>query len=349
MMKQNFGFDDDWLSGAVKGWHPIVNWLIGYTPEFTSELLLDFARKLKTLEAVEGFDNMLGRIQKTEEYDGAIGEFKLASRFVMKGYEIELSPEVGSRHADIKVKMPFDNVYFEVKSLGESKAESKSREIQEWGYSLASNVGVNIYGKVHVELGAEQKEGLGTRIKAAAQNVKQSGVPKEVIEDKVMTVLLTPLGYNPAERCLQEWLIDKKLPAIGFLGPDFDLKENNFYRLMRVFSKNRNQLPQDYPGIKIIYAPTIYMMGMNNFPPEIVGPFEKELHEQPNLLAGGIVYYYSLLRKPTNQDKEIRKSNYVRLKQTFFNQIHEDTILVKNRCSKFKIPVQPEEFFKKPS
>lgn len=347
IQQKNFGFDDDWLSCAAKGRHPMINWLIGYTPEFTSELLLDFAKKLEALNNVKGFNTLLGRIRETREYYGAIGEFELASRVVMNGYEIELAPKVGGRRADIKVEMRPDDVYFEVKSLRESKAESKSREIQQWGYSLAENLG--IYGKVHMELSKGQEEMLGTKIRAAVQDVKRSGVPKEVIEDRIMTVLLTPTGYDPAEPYLQKWLIDKKLPAIGFLGPDFGSIENNSHRLKRVFGENRNQLPQNYPGIKIIYAPVMYMMGLNNFPPEILCPFEKELNEQQNLLAGGLVYSYYLLEKPATQDEVVREQNYVLLKQIFFNQIHENTLLVKNRCAKFKIPVEPEEFFKKHS
>ena len=348
MMKQNFGFDDDWLSGAVKGWHPIVNWLIGYTPEFTSELLLDFARKLKTFEVVEGFDNMLSRIQKTEEYDGAIGEFELASRIIIKGYKIELGPEVNKRRADLKVQEPSGPLYFEVKSLKEPEDEATSKEIQRWGYSLAGSLGVNIFGKVYKKLSEPHKKELKTKIEAAARDVKQSGTPKEVIEDRVMTVILTPSGYDTNNSYLQEWLMSKRLSAVAFLGPDFGSTQNDYYRLRRKFGEDQSQLPLNYRGIKVVYAPVMSIPGLNNSLSEIADPFEEEIYSQPNLLAGGLVYSYYLLGEPAPPYEVVTELNYVLLKQTFFNQIYENTLLVKNRYSQFESHAELEKFFRKP-
>jgi hypothetical protein len=338
---------DDWLPNAANERHKIVwYWFVSFSPELTSEWLTDFTIKLQALQSVKGFNDLLGRIRNSEEYPSAEAEFELASRMRMRGFELELGPKANSdRKADIRAKTKKGgSVYFEIKSLRIPEDEITSREIMRWGYSLAGKLGVAIQGKVHKKLSEPHKNELKEKIEAAAKIAKETGKPQEVIEERVMTALVIPELVQNNEYA-QAWLSQQNL-QIGFHGPDFDPAEKE-QRIRRAFKDASEQLPKDEAGIMVVYPHRLIQLYQSDDLVAIADPFEEEMYSHSNVVAGVLIDSY-LFTGPNMRDEMITVSNHILLKQIFFNAVHENSLIVKNRFSRYQSTVEhPEEFFKR--
>jgi hypothetical protein len=336
----------NWLSNAAEEGHAVVSyWMSSFTSDFAAEWVIDFAKKLQSLSSDKNFKKLLDDIRGANSYPGADGELELASRMALNGYKVELRPSVGDKkEADIKLITTSGPVYFEIKSLQIPKDEQESRDYQAWGYRMAGDLSCGLHGQIHKRLSPKHKEQIGKMIQAAAKEAKETQKPQEIIEERVITAVIET-DPSPTSEHLLKWLSERNL-NFAFHGPNFDIAERE-YRIKRVFEEAKEQIPKSDPSIIVIYPHRLlqlYQEGPLGF---LADPYEENIYSQDNLVAGVLVDKY-LLTQPNMRDKAIRESNYVMLKQIFYNTLHENTLIIKNKFSNIIPSIDhPEDFFKK--
>jgi hypothetical protein len=334
---------EEWLQKGAEEGHPIFSyWMSSFALDFTADWLIDFARKLDALRPIKGFKYLLGRIRSAEWYPFAEGELDLASRMVLNGYSLELEPDIERRKADLKLNTAKGPLYMEVKSLQSPNDEIESKEYQAWGYRLTGDFAPGLHGQIHKSLSDKHREQIGEMILAAAKVAKDTGVPQEVNEDRVITAIIET-DPSPTSEHLLKWLSQRNL-NFGFHGPNFDAAER-VHRIRRVINDAKEQLPKDHPGIIVVYPHRLIQLYQEGPLGIIADPFEEDLYSQDNIIAGVLIDKY-LLTQPNMRDEIVTESNYVLLKQIFYGGLYENSLVIKNKFSDFQsLLMRPEVLF----
>ena len=129
---------------------------------------------------------------------------------------------------------------------------------------------------------------------------------------------------------IKEWQQRKHIS--GLEGPSIEVDEIARIR-QRLETKNR-QLPQDKPGLIVIYGRSLRGQYFEpNFYESLSSQLEETVYQHRNLILGAIIAYgsTSLPQMP----KEGR--NYIIRHLPIHNDIGRDVVIIKNRFSNFPV------------
>lgn len=277
-------FDDDWLSLAVKTRHPLVSSILNYAP--TSYLsLADLGSKLNLLKDVSRFQELTARLKNGDEYTGAEAELDTAHKLKSAGLSIkELFPKVGKGKADIKVLVDGEEVYYEVATLQDSIKSARASEThQSLTFPFTFRQDVIVQCQIHKILSKPHINELKIKIENAISSVKDTGEFAYISEPGIIDYLIV---HRDKENRLQE-LVNRFGMKREISGPPIPIDDER--RVENKIWQEVGQLPEDKPGVIVIYANLIYFGEAKKYYNDLAFQIEEAIFDQPNVLLGIII------------------------------------------------------------
>ena len=324
-------FDDNWLSLAVRTRHPLVSSILNYAP--TSYLsLAELGSKLNLLKNTPGFKELTFRLKKGEEYTGAEAELDTAYKLKSAGLSIkELFPKVGKGKADIKVQIDGEEIYFEVATLQDSKKSVMASEtFQSLTFPFTYSQDVIIHCQIHKILSKPHINELKTKIENAIASVKDTGEYIHISEQGVIDYLIV---RRDRQDQLQE-LVSKFRMKSEVSGPPIPIDDER--RVENKIWQEVGQLPDDKPGIIVIYANLIYFGEAKQYYDDLVFQIEEAIFDQPNVVLGIIISKVG----SSESGFLVEEDNYLLAMKEVHDILRESVLIIKNRYSDFKAKVE---------
>ena len=325
-MKEIFG--DDWLEKAVETNH----WLIVLLGDRTSNAyfwILEFGEKLKEVENVKNFNELLRKLKNAREFFASNAELDVAAKLKRAGIDVELYPKIDSV-CDLKAKtIDAAEFFIEVATMGPSIVESEAAKTFELVRLIAWNFDVKGSCKIHEILSASERERLEKKIKYAIKKVKEEGCCRDISEVGVIDCFICPKDKSDD--------LNKMLKEKGsrrtFEGPPYSI--NAIERIKKKIHKKTKQLPKNKPGVIIIFDDSLlgWTLREDDYR-QIANELEKILYGTSRLMFA-IVIDKSPGIGSEETFKEIK--NLIILRKSPYEMLQEDAIIMKNKNCKFPI------------
>lgn len=319
-------FDDDWLKDAVITRHPFVEYLINRAP-WSRLFLADFGSKLKELRNVKNFNHLVKKLKNKDKFDSAESELQVASKINRVSLDLEFYPRINGKEPDLEVSINHAKIYCEITSMQTSQHDIKASEVlRELSFPNLSIPEVIVGCKVYKILSKPHIRELKKKINKGIKDALAQDSLIEVIEPGVIEYFICP------RRKVEE--IRERNPKILLgtcKGPPLDLNEPK--RIRRTIAHKNTQLPEDKPGVIIIYNNNLFgyadIPNIINLKEEI----EESIYEYENLIFAVIIN--TLIS--SGEDIIHKKSNYISIQKIYYDLLKENTLIIKNKYSKFRI------------
>lgn len=327
--------DDDWLRQAGKQHHPLVAYILNKQP-WSLLWLAEFGMKLDALRKLPNFDRLARRLRNSKEYTGAEAEAEVAAKLVTEGItNVELYPKVEvkgkPKEPELRALVDGGDVYFEVTVLREPKDSLDAwRTHQELRYTLFDRETLHqllYFCQIHKILSKPRIEELKANIKRAIAEVKQTRQYAYIGEQGVLDYLV--IHRSKQEQC--DALVNRFGMKKEVSGPPFE--SDDIRRLKHKLREKSRQLPEEKPGVIIVFANLIHFGSPERFYEELVYQVEETVYDRDNVVLAVIISKTGELGQVSKVD---RKPHYILVRKSR-NLVQESVVVVKNRYSKFPI------------
>lgn len=218
-------FGSGWWQYAAENQHPIfwnLNTFLWNPDDYELDELISSMTKLKQ---IQGFDDILRRAKKANDYDSVETEIKLGSRLVTRCLDLAFNEPVGSKKSDISCIFEGQKLLFEVKTLLTAEETKEARKTQQ--EILKSCLGIFPYGKIFKVLSEQHLKDVKKEIEIIARDAINQNSPKVVSIPNIVKLLLIPNNIADRPSVIQKYVND---PAFydesmfgqlsGLVGPD---------------------------------------------------------------------------------------------------------------------------------
>jgi len=317
---------DAWFEETARSHYPIFHRLAN----LVSYSQLSVARvglRLQALKSAKNFNKLRRRMMSRDTYSASEAELEVASYFAKAGFSIEFYPAVGSKEADLLLIRDNMEYYVEVTVIGDSVEERRAFETLEgihWPYFAEDII---MHGRVLKILSTPHLEELKKRIANVVEEVKNTHEGREVVDPGVVQLFICPRDNTDA---LKVW--QKRKGISGLEGPRIEV--NEISRIRHRLDAENSQLPEDKPGLIIVYGRSLREQFFEpNFYEKLASQLEETVYGHRNLILGAIVTYGSdLLTHPLKEGR-----NYILRHRQYGSRIGDDVLIIKNRFSKFAV------------
>jgi hypothetical protein len=331
-------FNDNWLRQARQEHHPLVSYVLSKAPwSQQSQLwLADFGRKLDALKRLPKFKRLQKRLRSSREYLGAEAEAEIAAKITAAGItDIELYPNVmvkdKQKEPDLRAIVDGEDIYFEVATLGEPGecivASQTYQELTSPFDSPETRRELLFFCQIHKIPQKLRVQELKTKIQIAIAEVKETRKYAYIGEPGVLDCLVIPRSKQ--EEC------DALIKSFGMKreisGPPVEVDDVG--RIKSRLGEKSDQLPQDRPGVIIVFGSLIYFSSPEHFYEDLVNQVEETIRDQDNLVLGVIIDKTGRLGQVSKVDE---KPNYIVVTKSR-NLLQETVIIIRNRYSKFAV------------
>lgn len=319
------------LKEALRKRHPIFDFLRNQAP-WSQFYVAELGRKLMMLRDVPNFERLKATLMSKDEFYSAEAELEIAVKMKKAGFDIDLYPTLDSKESDIKVCLDGEEYFLEITTLQaseEERAASKTFHFLTWPFLFDNRI--SIVGKIHKALSIPHILELQRKIRNGITKAIREDRCVELIEPKVMDYFICP---KKKAKELYNWLRRKGLKAT-FEGPSWYDRIVEPRRIHKRFQEKYKQLPKDRPGIVVIFSSILHLGRIASNYETLVDMLEETIYAHSRLICGIIVSYYGSVEPET---KLIQEPHYVFASKYYPKVLRqEETVIIKNRYSKFKI------------
>lgn len=328
-------FDDDWLRQARKEHHPLAAYILNKAP-WSQLWLAEFGTKLDALKKLANFDRLARRLRSSTEYTGAEAEVEAAAKLVTASItDIELYPRVEvkgkPKEPELRAIVDGEDVYFEVTALREPKDSLDAwRTHQELAYALFDRETLHqllYFCQIHKILSKPRVAELKSKIKRAIAEVKQTRKYAYIGEQGVLDYLV--IHRSKQEQC--DALVNRFGMKKEISGPPFE--RDDIRRLKHKLREKSRQLPEDKPGVMVVFGNLIYFGSPERFYEDLVYQVEETVYNLDNVVLAAIISKTGEL----GQVSEVNQKPHYILVRKSRNLVQESVVVFKNRYSKFAI------------
>jgi len=331
-------FDDNWLRQARKEHHPIVAYILNKVP-WSQLWLADFGTKLdalKQIAALQSFDRLAGRLRSSTQYAGAEAEVETITKLIAAGItDLELYPKVEvkgkPKEPELRAVVHGEDVYFEVTALREPQDSLDAwRTHQELTLSLFDLETLHellYFCQIHKILSPPRIEEFKAKIRKAIAEVKQSKQFVYIGEQGVLDYLV--IHRSNHEQC--DALVKRFGMKQEASGPPFET--DDIRRLRHKLRKKHEQLPEDKPGVIVVFCSLLYFGSAEHFYADLVYQVEETIYKQDNIVLAAIINKTGELGFVSEVDQ---RPHYTLVRKSR-NLVQESIVVLKNRYSKFAI------------
>jgi len=325
-------FGESQLREALRNRHPIFDFLRFQAP-WSLFYVAELGRKLMMLGEVPNFERLKTMLMNKDEFDSAEAELEIAVKMKKAGFDIELYPTVNSKESDIKVFLDDEEYFFEITTLQASEEERAARKTFYFlTWPFLSDNRISIMGKIHKTLSIPHIHELQRKIRNKITLAIKEDRCLELAEPRVINYLICPKNKVKEQN---NWLRRKGLKA-SLEGPSWYDRIVEPRRIRKRFQDKCKQLPKDRPGIVVIFTSLLYLGGIESNCETLVDILEETIYANSRLICGIIISYYGCVQPEIT--KLIQKPQYV-FSSKYYPKIlrKEETVIIKNRYSKFQI------------
>lgn len=331
-------FDDNWLRQARKEHHPIVMYVLNKAP-WSQLWLADFGTKLDALKQIatpQSFDRLAGRLRSSTQYAGAEAEVEAITKLIAAGItDLELYPKVEvkgkPKEPELRAVVHGEDVYFEVTALREPQDSLDAwRTHQELTLSLFDHETLHellYFCQIHKILSPPRIEEFKAKIKKAIAEVKRSKQFAYIGEPGVLDYLV--IHRSNHEQC--DALVKRFGMKQETSGPPFET--DDIRRLRHKLRKKHRQLPEDKPGVIVVFCNLLYFGSAEHFYADLVYQVEETIYERDNIVLAAIINKTGELGLVSEVDQ---RPHYTLVRKSH-NLVQESIVVLKNRYSKFAI------------
>ena len=331
-------FDDDWIQTANRG-HPVLSHLQN-TAKYSRLWLADFGERLSELKE-EIPDKLKQRLLRESNYYSAHDEIEVASNLNRKGYAITFVKEMKNRPTtDIIARHNNREICVEVTKKGISEDEQKEiRTYNELTKFLYINPDrTKYFCKIHYQppLSTPRLRELTEKIQEKFEKARNETGYEEFIEPGIIECYICTrenINRVPSEKRVMEGPLKYKDGSDQIRRIKVTIEDK--------VHKNNPQLPDDKPGILVIYDQTLMPMitWQDFYLKKLVYELEGVVNKYPQLSA--LVIIASFISTEEKMTKE--GNNYAFLKRLEENgAVSRCTLTIKNTYPDY--PLTQEEF-----
>lgn len=322
-------FDDDWIQTANRG-HPVLSHLQN-TAKYSRLWLADFGERLSELKE-EIPDKLKQRLLRESDYYSAHDEIEVASNLNRKGYAItfvkekrkKLTPDIIARHnnRDICVEVTGKGI-----SNDEQKDFEKYNELTKFWYIDPGRT--EYFCKIHKYPSTSILEELTKKIQEKFEKARNEIGYEEFIEPGIIECYICTrenINRVPPEKRVIEG------------PPKYKDGSDQIRRIKGTIEDKVHkhpQLPDDKPGILVIYDQTLMpMIAWQDFYLNLVYELEEVVNEYPQLSALVIIVTFRAIEEKITKEG----NNYAFLKRLEENgAVSRYTLTIKNSYPDYQL------------
>ena len=319
---------ENFLEIAVQERHPILDYFRNTAP-WTRFWLKEFGEMLSALEEFPRFEKIRLKLISKKNFSSAISELEIAYRFKTAGFSVEFYPKHRRYECDLKVKKLDTKIYVEVSNIGPSEEERKtSYTLHELAKPYLFDSEVEVAGKIYKTLAHPRITDIKREINNCVGKAKKKQECFVISKPGILDIIICPRSLSDQTR---RWVKQKGLTAT-LEGPSYDVDEMR--RTRRRFRHENRQLPKNDSGLIVLFHDNIIVEGdTTEFYQGLVYEIEEEVYEHSNLIAGVLVFPHFV----GSQEASGYEANFAWSRKTRYRLGGENTLVIKNKYSKFKI------------
>lgn len=330
-------FGQGWWQYAATNQHPIF-WRLNYALWNPDDHVLDeLIDSLTKLQHVLGFDDLIKRAKRADQFDAVETEIKLGMRIIKKCSDIAFDQPLGNKKPDIICTFENQQLLLEVKTLltanETQKARKTAREI------LQSCLGIFPFGRVFKVLSDPHIEDVKLEVKRIAEEAIEQKIPRVINIPKVLKLLLIPDSVSNRPDIIKQWRDDPiffdesmKGQISGFHGPDDGVRSEHRIRIRLQQIKSEQQIPLDKLGVIIISSKDFFFLEdqtVSRFVDFVI----ESVYELRNIAA--VVLYNNAVIVGETQPRKTENDDYIFLEKTLPDSSQEYMVIIKNKYCTF--------------
>jgi len=331
-------FGPGWWQYAAENQHPIF-WSLNtflWNPEDCA--LDELISSITKLKQIKGFDDVLARAKKANDYDSVETEIKLGSRLVAKCSHLAFNEPIGDKKPDISCIFEGQKLLIEVKTLLTAEETKKARKTQQ--EILQSCHGIFPYGKIFKVLSEQHLKDVKKEIEMIAREAINQNSPKVVSIPNVVKLLLIPNSVTDRLPIIQKYKNDPTFynesmfgQLSGLVGPDGGTRPEFRVKIRLDRIKKEKQIPENNIGI-VILASNDFMFLDEEYVYPFINSVIESVYELENITA--VIFYNNNVTIGNDTiPKKIENDEFIFLEKTLKDHSQEYIIIIKNKYCKF--------------
>ncbi len=317
----------------LSGQHPLRSRL-GWAGARNYEWLEQYALKLHIATGIPGFDAVLARQGRPDEYVGALAEIEVALKLHLSGLEVSFVPPGDLASPDLMVEVGKTVFNIEVTSLNPADEESRATDLMSI-ITVAQMRKAVTGGYISRAPRQDEFEKLGDRVVKAIERAYE--------EHSVEKVSVPGLALiYAAHRDLAASLPEDCRGSFRFIQPYPRSTEERLGRILR--NKAEQTFTGDRPGLLVVYARMIGLEGVTSLYEDLRDDIGAVIPSFPKLSGLIVTAPLSGVGVPENEGKKVEGDRTLLYSKPSVDEF-EATVTWRNPHADVAIPSEVLEAF----